>query len=307
LVGAGREFASSAASIALESSEDLMKAGYSRRLSRLAGLPSCALLAALMAPSASSAQGINAPATKPASASKPAPAARASAAVTTTPLNGGGDYFIEFRSRYAWDWGHTFIVFGRVGQKIGPANVAGLSPKGDDPTTWMIGHFIPVPSDTGYTDGDLDDREITSKWRVTMNKAEYDKVMAYVRQLQASSPVWNLEVYNCNAFAGQIARYMGFRVPATSDTYPKVFIKNMREINTGHPDANIVAEHLEEMNNPTRDGNAMINNGTYARALTTPARAPTTTPATPGPKVIIGPVRVTNRETSPIASSEASP
>ena len=55
--------------------------------------------------------------------------------------------FREFRSRQAWDYGHTFVVFGRVGEAPTKNNVAGLSPKGDDPQMWLMGHYVPVPSD----------------------------------------------------------------------------------------------------------------------------------------------------------------
>ena len=80
--------------------------------------------------------------------------------------SGSGQYYVEFRSRQAWDYGHTFVVFGRVGETPGKKNVAGLSPKGDDPKMWLMGHYMPVPSDTGWTDGDLEDRYITSRYRV---------------------------------------------------------------------------------------------------------------------------------------------
>ena len=33
--------------------------------------------------------------------------------------SGSGEYYVEFRSRQAWDYGHTFVVFGRVGQAPG--------------------------------------------------------------------------------------------------------------------------------------------------------------------------------------------
>ena len=54
--------------------------------------------------------------------------ANGSAAATS----GSGQYYFEFRSRQAWDYGHTFVVFGRVGEPPSKKNVAGLSPKGDD-------------------------------------------------------------------------------------------------------------------------------------------------------------------------------
>jgi hypothetical protein len=76
--------------------------------------------------------------------------------------SGSGQYYFEFRSRQAWDYGHTFVVFGRVGEPPSKNNVAGLSPKGDDPQMWLMGHYVPVPSDTGWTDGDLEDKYITA-------------------------------------------------------------------------------------------------------------------------------------------------
>ena len=92
---------------------------------------------------------------------------------------GGGEYFIEFRARYAWDYGHTFIVHGRVGEPLTKASVAGLSPVGDDATAWVIGHYVPVPAETGWTDGDLEDNYISARYRVYMNKAQYDRVMVF--------------------------------------------------------------------------------------------------------------------------------
>src|SRR5207248_2057355 len=58
--------------------------------------------------------------------------------------SGSGQYYFEFRSRQAWDYGHTFVVFGRVGEPPSKKNVAGLSPKGDDPQMWLMGHYVPV-------------------------------------------------------------------------------------------------------------------------------------------------------------------
>ncbi|MGA8697759.1 MAG: hypothetical protein WB689_28780, partial [Xanthobacteraceae bacterium] len=127
--------------------------------------------------------------------------------------SGSGQYYFEFRSRQAWDYGHTFVVFGRVGEPPRKNNVAGLSPKGDDPQMWLMGHYVPVPSDTGWTDGDLEDRYITSRYRVLVRKEQYDRTVAYIRQLQTKSTTWSVELYNCNAFVADIAKFMGLRVP----------------------------------------------------------------------------------------------
>ena len=172
--------------------------------------------------------------------------------------SGSGQYYVEFRSRQAWDYGHTFVVFGRVGETPGKKNVAGLSPKGDDPKMWLMGHYMPVPSDTGWTDGDLEDRYITSRYRVLLNKDQYDRVVAHIRELQSRSHFWSVEMYNCNAFVADIAGFMGLKVPSSSWIYPRVFVSNLRKVNTGHPEAaaQLISDNVKEMSNPTRDGRA---------------------------------------------------
>jgi hypothetical protein len=228
-----------------------------------------------------------------------------------TPLvtSGSGPYYIEFRSRFSWDYGHTYIVHGRVGEAPTHASVAGLSPVGDDSTAWVIGHYIPVPAETGWTDGDLEDKYVTSRYRVLMSKDQYDRIMSYVRDLQSRSHTWSAELYNCNAFVADIAKEMGLKVPSSTLIYPKIFINHMRMMNTGRPDADetLVSDNMKEMASPTRDGRAMINSGVHTIhpdgtpatdvATATPPR-PTTTP-----KVSIGAVRVSSKTTNPDAAS----
>jgi hypothetical protein len=218
-----------------------------------------------------------------------------------TPIvtSGSGQYYFEFRSRQAWDYGHTFVVFGRVGEAPSKNNVAGLSPKGDDPSMWLMGHYVPVPSDTGWTDGDLEDRYITSRYRVLVSKEQYDRTVAFIRQLQAKSTTWSVEMYNCNAFVADIAKFMGLKAPASTWIYPKVFVSNMRKINTGHPEAaeELVSENVKEMSNPTRDGRAMI-----AAGMIRPNSAPAGS-ASP-PHVTIGAVHVSNHGAGSAAAAE---
>jgi len=217
--------------------------------------------------------------------------------------SGSGQYYVEFRSRQSWDYGHTFVVFGRVGEAPSKKNVAGLSPKGDDPSMWVMGHYVPVPSDTGWTDGDLEDKYITSRYRVLINKDQYDRVVAHIRELQARSTLWSVELYNCNAFVADIANFMGLKVPSSSWIYPKVFVSNLRKINTGHPEAadQLISDNVKEMSNPQRDGRAMIANG-----LIHPG-TPTTGPVSPAPTVTVGAVHVSNRPASSAGGSQNSP
>jgi hypothetical protein len=122
--------------------------------------------------------------------------------------------------------------------------------------------------------------------------------------LQSRSHFWSVEVYNCNAFVADIANFMGLKVPSSSWIYPKVFVNNLRKINTGHPEAadQLIGENVKEMSNPTRDGRAMIASGAIH-----PDGTPMTGSASPAPIVTIGAVRVSNRPASSAGGSQNSP
>jgi hypothetical protein len=142
-------------------------------------------------------------------------------------------YFVEFRSRYALTYGHTYVVFGGVngaGRAINP-EVAGLHPASNSPVPYVLGHFVPVPAETGWSDGDLEEQYRSASWRVMLNEPEYRQVVAHIRKLQARSRVWQASVYNCNAFTGDIARSMGLKTPSIY-LRPQQFITELRELNT---------------------------------------------------------------------------
>ena len=150
------------------------------------------------------------------------------------PQNKDYRYFIEFRSRYALSYGHSYVIFGRAneaGEMVGP-EVAGLHPASKSAVPYVLGHFLPVPSETGWSDGDLEEEYRSASWRVMLNEAQYNKAVAYIRQLQKSSPVWNATVYNCNAFVADIAKSMGYKTPPIW-LRPQQFMTQLREMNTG--------------------------------------------------------------------------
>ena len=181
----------------------------------------------------------------PAVAQAPAKATRTAARKQQAP-RAAGQYFIEFRSRYALSYGHTFAAFGRLNAKgeILEREVAGLHPAGDSPVPWMMGHLFIVPSETGPSDGDLEDEYIAARYRVTMNETEYQKLVAHIRKLQAGSPVWHAVLYNCNAFVADIARYMGLRTPTSTLLYPADFINEMRNLNNTPRTVAVVGETI---------------------------------------------------------------
>lgn len=143
-------------------------------------------------------------------------------------------YFIEFRSRYALSYGHTYVIFGRTNKAGGMINpeVAGLAPATTSATPYVVGHFLPVPAETGASDGDLEEEYRSASWRVMLTEAEYTKTVAYIRQLKAKSRFWQASVYNCNAFVADIARSMGYKTPSIW-LRPQQFVTKLRQMNAG--------------------------------------------------------------------------
>lgn len=143
-----------------------------------------------------------------------------------------GRYFIDFRARSALSYGHSFVVFGRVGEKLGPKNVAGLHPRGNSSITYLVGHVLPVDSETGMSDGDLEEQYTTARYRLWLTPAQYQTVVRRIRDLQANSPAWHAATFNCNAFVGVIAHFVGLTSPPTW-LFPDDFIHSMQRMNQG--------------------------------------------------------------------------
>ena len=156
-------------------------------------------------------------------------------AMTTPPAEAASNkpYYIEFRSRSAQSYGHTFSIHGRLGGngQILTKTVSGLHPATESPVPWMIGHFIVVPSETGASDGDKEDQYVTARFRVHLSADEYKRVVGYIKSLEAKSPVWHAVLYNCNAYVGDIAKFMGMEVPSSTMLMPANYINELRQLN----------------------------------------------------------------------------
>ena len=140
-------------------------------------------------------------------------------------------YFIEFRSRSAVSYGHSFVVHGRVGSKLTASRVAGLHPMGTSSLVYMLGHVLPVPAETGASDGDLEDEYLTARYRILLSEPQYKAMTSYIKDLQANSLVWNAATYNCNAFVAEIARFLSLQTPPTW-MFPESFVNALRDMNT---------------------------------------------------------------------------
>jgi hypothetical protein len=154
-------------------------------------------------------------------------------------------YFVEFRSRRAANYGHMYVLYGEVnGQgEIVESDIAGLHPKGDandcancSLIPWTVGHVLFVPSETGASNGDLEEKYVTGRYRVMLDAAAFNKIAAYIHEKKAEKPLWNALVNNCVTFGNDIAAYIGLKTPAGANLLkPEVYIDSLREMNGGEP------------------------------------------------------------------------
>jgi hypothetical protein len=149
-----------------------------------------------------------------------------------------GPYYVDFRARTAASWGHAFVWYGKTSER--QVEVAGLTPAGET-ATYVLGHLTLVPSETGASYGDLDPQYLTANYRVYLNEADAKRVFAYIKKLQANSPVWNAETFNCTSFIGNIAEFMGLKVPHRWQR-PEEYVNSLKAMNGGRPMVHLSAE-----------------------------------------------------------------
>jgi hypothetical protein len=166
--------------------------------------------------------------------SKPAPLS------TRKPGSGSakGPYYVDFRARTAASWGHAFVWFGKTSER--EVEVAGLTPAGDT-VPYVLGYLTWVPSETGASYGDLDPQYLTASYRVYLNEPDAKRVFAYIKKLQASSPVWNAEISNCTAFIGSIANFLGLKVPSRWQR-PEDYVNGLKAMNDGRQIVHLSSE-----------------------------------------------------------------
>lgn len=153
-------------------------------------------------------------------------------------------YFVEFRARSAATYGHMYVLYGRLNSRgeIASSDIAGLHPAGDgnncpncSVVSWMLGHLVFVPGETGASDGDLEEKYVTARYRVHVDAPTFRKVSAHIAQLKADNPMWNALWNNCVMFGNGIADQMGLKTPGFLWMKPEDYVASLREANGGKP------------------------------------------------------------------------
>jgi hypothetical protein len=189
----------------------------------------------------------------PASKSSSAPSSSARNAHTKAwstaeePYIGAGAphwrYFVEFRARNAASYGHVYVMYGEVNARheIIKSEIAGLFPAGDargcencSIYNWTIGHVLPVPSEIGASDGDLEEQYVLARFRLWVDADQYKRLSAYIRERKAEKGPWNALFANCVSFGRDVASVLKLDIPpkvAMGFVYPQGFVEELREAN----------------------------------------------------------------------------
>jgi len=224
------------------------------RLGTTAGFLSGIGLAAIVGlycPSSAWAQDVQGEGVKPSAVSSAAVARskHASSAAKTSKVEANTParkYFAEFRARNAASYGHFYVMYGEVNarQEIIKSHIAGFFPAGDARNcencsvfNWTIGHVVFVPSEIGVSDGDLEEKYVTARFRVWLSEAQYNRLVAYIEEKKANKPLWNALWKNCVTFGRDVAAFLDLKLPLllaiapSVMIYPKDFVNDLREAN----------------------------------------------------------------------------
>jgi hypothetical protein len=220
----------------------------------LAGL---ATALGLQAPLAHDARAQNSATVAPAASSaSTAPRTSASAAPRTTVsstaagrYSPGKRFFVEFRARHANTYGHLYVMYGEVNERreVIRSEIAGLFPSGDkhhcldcSATYWTLGHVVPVPSEIGASDGDLEEQFVDARFRVWIDAARYKRLVEYIKQRKSNKLPWHAFLNNCVTFGRDVAVFLDLKVPfviaATPSVvmFPDALVNMLREENGAH-------------------------------------------------------------------------
>ena len=149
------------------------------------------------------------------------------------------------------------------------------------------------------SDGDLEEKYVTARYRVWLTAAEFKKVDTYIRKLQADNPTWNALFNNCVGFGRSIAEYMGLKMPMAFWQEPQDFVEGLAKENG-----------QKEVQLPLKDaGSGAVRSASQVQPL--PPQKPTVQPANqsePAVKPAAKPKKpVASAAPKPAASADAKP
>lgn len=158
----------------------------------------------------------------------------AACAITASPAKAApraaDGYFVDFRSRPGYLFGHTYIVYGRLGARgrTYDTQLAGIYPT-DGEAGLIMGSLVPVQASVRGVGDDFRERP-TNIYRKRLNAAQYARLLRVVGALKRSEREWDLLFKNCNDFAIAVAKGMNMTTPP-SWLLPYYFVGGLRVLN----------------------------------------------------------------------------
>ena len=155
-------------------------------------------------------------------------------------------FFVEFRARNAESYGHLYVMYGEANDRheIVRSEIAGFFPAGDTQRCkecsvywWTIGHVLPVPSEIGASDGDLEEQYVLARFRIWIDREQYQRLVAYINDRKTHLMPWNALVTNCVTFGRDVAEYLGVKMPLifmlspSVVLYPQTVVEAIRKAN----------------------------------------------------------------------------
>lgn len=139
-------------------------------------------------------------------------------------------YFIDFRARGGGILGHTYIVYGRLdarGRAV-EINHAGLNPDDAYGNSPILAVAL-VPGQISLKREDPK-KPTVAVYRRRLTATQYAHLKGTVHRLRATHRNWHMAFYNCNDFAGQVARELGMMAPLAW-ARPGTFVNGLRALN----------------------------------------------------------------------------
>lgn len=150
------------------------------------------------------------------------------AAAVATPA--GHSYFVDFRANLDSITGHSYVVFGRLdgNGRILWIQHADLFPE-DEHIGLLVGLFLPVRADVRVGNGDNRGEAVIS-YRRYLTTDQFVRMTSAIRRERRLGHRWNVLLFNCNDFTGEIAETIGLRTPSTL-LLPHAYVAALRLLN----------------------------------------------------------------------------
>ena len=159
-------------------------------------------------------------------ASSDAPPIQRAPAARTAPR-----YFIDFRAHSALSYGHTFVVFGRAA-RVDAAKCRRAASQGRQLVHIIFGHLLPVdpkPARATAISTSNTRRHATASGSPPGVPRRWSAISASCKPVHRRGT----RPFNCNAFVGTIAHFVGLSSPPTW-LFPDDFVNSLRRMNEGH-------------------------------------------------------------------------